>query len=188
MAEVFIEMHQGYRLKEAITAQSENGERLRWAMDAGGMLWDPTEQSYGRWMGGDEEAQARQPHIVGISRELELRSLGSFIGVLFRYQTPRILFTRGEQRLLRAALRGCTDEELSAELAISAATVKNLWSSIYNRSAAHISEDGLNAPRGDGGVRGKERRRRLLAYLREHPEELRPISRKILESQRTANV
>ena len=44
MTDVFLEMHRGYRLKEAITAQSENGERLRWAMDAGGMLWDPTEQ------------------------------------------------------------------------------------------------------------------------------------------------
>ena len=28
--------------------------------------------------------------------------------------------------------------------------------------------------------RGREKRRRLLAYLREHPEELRPFSRKLL--------
>jgi hypothetical protein len=29
--------------------------------------------------------------------------------------------------------------------------------------------------------RGKEKKRRLLAYLRDHPEELRPFSRKLLQ-------
>jgi len=31
--------------------------------------------------------------------------------------------------------------------------------------------------------RGKQKKQRLLAYLREHPEELRPVSRKLLEQE-----
>jgi hypothetical protein len=31
-----------------------------------------------------------------------------------------------------------------------------------------------------GAPRGREKRRELLAYLREHPEELRPVTRKLL--------
>ena len=31
--------------------------------------------------------------------------------------------------------------------------------------------------------RGKEKRRRLLTYLRDHPEELRPVSQKHLQQQ-----
>jgi hypothetical protein len=33
------------------------------------------------------------------------------------------------------------------------------------------------------GRRVEEKRRELLAYLREHPEELRPVSRKLLYDQ-----
>ena len=31
--------------------------------------------------------------------------------------------------------------------------------------------------------RGKQKKQRLLAYLREHPEELRPVSRKLLQQE-----
>jgi hypothetical protein len=62
-------------------------------------------------------------------------------------------------------------------LGISLSTVKNVWRSIYSRSAA---QPPVLFPKDAGwSKRGKERRRRLLAYLREHPEELRPVSLKI---------
>ena len=36
---------------------------------------------------------------------------------------------------------------------------------------------------GEGtGERGKEKKHHLLAYLHEHPEELRPVSRKLLNT------
>jgi hypothetical protein len=57
--------------------------------------------------------------------------------------------------------------------------IKKLWISIYQRVEDHLSElipnqQQLELP---ANGRGKEKRRRLLAYLREHPEELRPIAR-----------
>jgi hypothetical protein len=53
-----------------------------------------------------------------------------------------------------------------------------MWLSIYDRVAQHAPElmaaDGESA--GDS-KRGKEKRR-LLAYLQQHPEELRPVLRR----------
>lgn len=72
---------------------------------------------------------------------------------------------------------GETSDELAASLFISPWTVKKRWNAIYERVAdvdrelllpliancAHVSS------------RGAERRRRLLYYLRQHLEELRPV-------------
>ncbi len=57
-----------------------------------------------------------------------------------------------------------------------------MWVSIYCRVEDYMPElicDPLQSDIPAGG-RGKEKRRRLLAYLRDHPEELRPVSRKLL--------
>jgi hypothetical protein len=55
--------------------------------------------------------------------------------------------------------------------------VKNSWRSIYNRAISSLPEIFLDNAQ---AKRGKEKKRRLLAYLRDHPEELRPVSRKLL--------
>lgn len=106
----------------------------------------------------------------------------SWVGALFDYHPPKLGLSRGEQRLLLSALPGATDEHLAATLGISLPAVKKLWVSIYLRVDDHLpaliadsSRCHLQAIR-----RGKEKRRRLLEYLRNHPEELRPVSRKLL--------
>ena len=79
-------------------------------------------------------------------------------------------------------LGGGTDKELADALNVSAPTIKKLWLSIHRRIANSIPE--LVPVRIDfepeHASRGKEKKRRILAYLREHPEELRPVSRKLL--------
>ncbi|HEY1865951.1 MAG TPA: hypothetical protein VGG55_02680, partial [Candidatus Acidoferrales bacterium] len=127
--------------------------------------------------------------IVGITRELEFERLGSWVGSLFDYHPPMFGFSPSEQRLLLCALDGemGTDQELCEKLRISLTTVKKMWLSIYDRVAEGMPEWIPDHARADMGPpeRGKEKRRRLLAYLREHPEELRPVSRKHLQ-QRSA--
>jgi hypothetical protein len=126
-----------------------------------------------------------EPHLTGLSRQTASRQVGSWVGALFLYQPPRLGFSRSEQRLLWAALRGGTDEELSDTLCISQSAVKKAWRAIYTRVTdlmpgvipSQLSEEALTQDR------GKEKKRRLLAYLREHPEELRPISRKLLQTR-----
>ena len=184
MGNAFIEIHRGFRFKEMFTAQAESAERLQWAVDAGGMYWDPQQQCYSRSLKGDAEEWVTRPHVIGFTRELELARPGSWVGVLFNYSPPQIGFSRAEQQLLLAALRGegSTDEELAATLRLAVPTVKKIWTSVYSRSAACLPDLTSDHSRSDHDAtqRGKEKRRHLLAYLRDHPEELRPVSRKTL--------
>lgn len=90
------------------------------------------------------------------------------------YEYPPRLGLRGTHReLLAAALEGLTDEELSSRLSLSESAIKKRWSAVYEAVEGKIP--GLSATPRDGAKRGAERRRHLLNYLREHPEEFRPL-------------
>jgi hypothetical protein len=109
----------------------------------------------------------------------------------FSLRSPQIGFSRSEQKLLSAALRGGTDEELSDELVISLSAVKKAWSSVYDRAAEHLPDSILAVETEEerrNGDRGKQKKQRLLAYLREHPEELRPCARRTREESPATSV
>ena len=172
----FMDVHRGYLWKELIASEQESGDRLRWTLSAGGFWWDPTEGRYRDGLPPDPEAFIGRPHIVGISRDLEMRQSPSWVGELFRHRQPQLGFSRSERRLLLSALKLSTDEELSALLDVSLPTVKKQWRSIYTRASAHLSE---LTPEEDGvrALRGKEKKRRLFVYLQQDPEELRPVAK-----------
>lgn len=92
---------------------------------------------------------------------------------LFQYRPPRLDLSASYKELLRPALEGMTDEELSDRLCLSLSAVKKRWAAVYD----HVSLKGIHAglPACEG-KRGPERRRLLLEYLRWHPEELNPIA------------
>jgi hypothetical protein len=184
MVEAFLQLYRGFLLKEMITSQAESLQRLEWAVEAGGLLWNPAKARYMKSLPRNAEQLAQKPHVVGITREVEFGLLGSWVGTLFDYQAPQFSFSRREQRLLQAALFGNsgTDEELSEELDVSLPTVKKMWVSIYRRTDDRLPELNLNRSEEDVETirRGKEKRRHLLTYLRKHPEELRPVSQKLL--------
>lgn len=89
---------------------------------------------------------------------------------------PILGFRNRDQELLEAALRGSTDVELSVELGLKLPAVKKRWASVFNRVAVAKPDllpgldDNLNRQ-----TRGRQKKHRLLAYVREHPEELRPF-------------
>jgi hypothetical protein len=184
--EAFIQVNLGYLWKEAISSQAESAGRLQQLTKTGGLLWDAAANSYVDTFNGNAEALVSRPHVVGIRRkellEQSWMSAGSWVGRLFDYHPPVLGFNRSEQRVLTVALTGATDEQLSSTLGISIPAIKKTWASIYHRVADHLPElvrDALQSDAG-GAPRGREKRRDLLAYLREHPEELRPVSRKLL--------
>jgi hypothetical protein len=79
--------------------------------------------------------------------------------------------------LLLTALLGGTDEDLADELGISLSAVKKVWHSVYERVSALDPELVPPAPIEEGvPERGKMKKQCLLAYLRDHLEELRPVS------------
>jgi len=179
MGRAYIEIHRGYQFKEMITSQAESPERLQWAVDAGGLLWDPVSAKYVKSLKKSGAEFAGKPHVVGITRELEFERPGSWIGVLFDYHAPRIWFSPAEQRMLRTAISSRTETNpvLAKNLGLSLPAVKKLWLSIYARVALHAPEVMAGPDKsGDEKKRGAEKKRRLLAYVEEHPEELRPVS------------
>jgi hypothetical protein len=182
----FVQEHRGYLWKEVISAQVESAERLHWTMKTGGFLWDAAADRYVDNLNGDVEEIVGRPHVVGVSRKELLErpglSAASWVGGLFDYHPPLLGFSRSEQRVLASALTGATDEHLSKTLETSVPAIKKTWASIYRRVAEHMPELVPDASQSDarGAPRGKEKRRDLLAYLREHPEELRPVARKLL--------
>ena len=184
--EAFVQVHRGYLWKEIISQPTESADRLHWTLKTGGLLWDVPADRYVDTLNGEAEEIVSRPHIVGVRRKelLEQPWLGaaSWVGRLFDYHPPILGFNHSEQRVLTSSLVGATDEQLSSTLGISIPAIKKTWASIYRRVADHMPglvPDAFQSDAG-GAPRGREKRRELLAYLREHPEELRPVARKLL--------
>jgi hypothetical protein len=182
----FLDSHRGYLWKEIVAANAESVDRLERTLYSGGRLWDPATGRYAEAVARDLQEVVGEPHIVGITWDLAGTRRSNWVDALFRYRPPQIGFSRAEQLLLLTALRNeaGTDQELAAVLAVSTPTVKKMWLSIYCRAAGlpELASDG-GEPGRESVHRGKEKRRRLLAYLRDHPEELRPLWRKAIATR-----
>ncbi len=108
----------------------------------------------------------------------EMRSAAglSVLTPLFHYRAPVLGLRETEKHLLAEAVHGETDSELALRLHLSVSTVKKRWGSLF----AHIAEtrpemlpEAPAAARHD--ARGMQKRHHILAYVRAHPEELRPF-------------
>ncbi len=98
---------------------------------------------------------------------------------LFTHTPSRFGFHAGEQALLREALLGGDDDLIARRLCVSLATLRKRWREMYERVSRidpdfFCPPDDTAPPDESIGVRGVEKRRWLLGYLRHHPEELRP--------------
>lgn len=98
---------------------------------------------------------------------------GSAVAALFhRFSEPRLGLTRSEQELLEVALDGMDDRTASKALFVSLPAIKRRWQSIFD----HVSSVSPELCPSDGnGTRGTQKRQRILTYLRNHREELRPF-------------
>jgi len=120
------------------------------------------------------------PELFGLTREQAERQLpGTPVRDAFQFTSPRLGFSASERKLLRLALTQVGDAQLGDELGLSAHTVKKLWRSILQRAGDALPTlfDGEAGPV-PTGTRGPEKRRDLLQYLRQHPEELRPFEQR----------
>jgi DNA-binding NarL/FixJ family response regulator len=167
LIKAFLNDMRGYRLREII-AECVGEEDVRWAVGGGGYV---LRDSYDEWYRKHAEPAPRR-YLVGATREEALALPSSVISLLFHYREPVCGFTPSERRLLQAALTCETDTEIASALEISPSSVKKRWAAIFERVGARIPELLKDAPR--GLTRGPQKRHGLLAYLREHQEELRP--------------
>ncbi len=178
LAESFVEIHGGYHVKE-ILIEAYSEDDLSWTVHNSAYRIRSDYSSYYESRGLPIPPPHCHPYLAGITREEFIATHGgTLLNALFLYTPPQFFFKPREQELLAHALKGETDEELSASLYISLSAVKKRWSTIYERVEAQQPEllpaaDAENSSAGQ--KRGVEKRHHLLRYLRQHPEELRPV-------------
>ena len=113
--------------------------------------------------------------LVVANRESVLTAPYSVAAKMYRYQAPELHLRPAEQKLLAAALTGKTDAELSVDLGLSIEAIKKRWMSIFAR-VDEFKPEILNSAGPESEGRGPQKRHRVVAYIRTHPEELRPFS------------
>ena len=157
--ETFLYVHAGYRLREMLR-EVRDERHVPFLRESGFQI---RAERDGRWL-------------TGLTRDEAREHPGRYAAAIFRYTPPCFYFKPHEQDLLRRALLDETDEEIAAALALSPSAVKKRWAAVYARASAVVPalfheppEETRSAAR-----RGQEKRRPLLRYLRQHPEELRP--------------
>jgi len=113
--------------------------------------------------------------LVVVTRESALNAPYSAAASIYRYRAPVLRLRPAEQELLAAALSGKTDAELSQDLGRSVEATKKRWLSIFGR-VEQFKREILSPTDADSDGRGPQKRHRVVAYVRTHPEELRPFS------------
>lgn len=166
--------HGGHRVR-SILAETYGPESARFAQEGQfRLLKDFAEADPGAYA---DVPSAERPCLVGLRREW-VQGAGWYpMAQLFASPTPRIHFTRAQQRVLERALLGEADQAIAESMQVSVHAVKSLWKQALQRAGDAI--DGLypGAWPSDSATRGPEKRGFLLSYLREHMEELRPYPR-----------
>ena len=135
-----------------------------------------------RRLAGHDALQApdpqRRPALFALTREEARQRLpGPPARKCFEHQPPRFFFNASQRRLLWQETFDDSDELLMATLEIPSQGLKKLWRGIYDRIEDVAPEFFSDAVAEDDGKRGPEKRRQVLAYLRQRPEELRPWAR-----------
>lgn len=119
----------------------------------------------------------RRPIFMRLTRAVaRLQMPGAPARNSFESQPPLFRFSPTQRRLLWLALFDESDEALMRSLGVSVHGLKKLWRGIYERvEDAEPEFFGSSAPDPEGR-RGPEKRRQVMAYVRQRPEELRPWS------------
>lgn len=171
----FLRTHAGYKIKEVLGECFHKD--LAWVIRCGFLIRDRPRPYFTR--SKCKCPYEAGPFIFGLTQDEAKESEGTMASSLFLYHPPRFRFKPHEQELLREAIEGRTDEEVCRTLNISLPTVKKRWSKIYGQV---LEADGSVIPDtqqlNNDSKRGAEKRRRLLEYIRRHPEELIPLTRK----------
>jgi hypothetical protein len=160
-------MYQGFHFREVI--ELARGERLMNAMRRGGWrLLTEYAEFYARQT--QPPAAEEKIYLMGGTREETLLAPGTHLYHCLLYTPPRLSLSPEQQRLVKRALLDETDVEIAESLSLSLIAIKKRWQVLYD----HVDTVMPELFAAVTGTPGGQRRRHLLHYLRDHPEELRP--------------
>src|SRR5262249_54468042 len=160
--------HRGYLIKECLQEVWDETDS-QWSKAVYGTVRTDYAEFYERM---SCPVPRYRPYLVGITSEEALKNPGSVAAPVFLYSRPRLGFAGGAQQLLARAMDGETDIEIANALHLSVPAVKMRWRFIYERMAS-VAPELLPEPISQlsESARGKEKRRRIIEYVRNHPEE-----------------
>ncbi len=93
--------------------------------------------------------------------------------IIMTYMAPTFKFTPSEQRLLKRALEGATDDAIATAFDVSRDAVKQTWRGIYDH-VLDVMPDMFDDGSEQASGRGNEKRRRIVAHVRSNLQELKP--------------
>jgi hypothetical protein len=172
-------LHEGYNVKRVV--QEVYGPTQVAFLTAGGFRLESDLSDWYARSGTPEPPPAGRPYLMAVCRsDAEAQLPGSTVSFVFREAAPRFGFSPAEQRVLQRALFDEDDGTIAEALAVSHDAVKKIWRGIYERIV--LVDPGLlqdAAPTRPAAtlVRGKEKRRKVVRFLRNHLHELRPYKR-----------
>ena len=157
----YIELHTGYRLGR-LFGEPVGAEQCGFVESAG--VWRVTKQF----------PESEQTFVV-MSREDAFSVSGSIAPTLFQYRAPLLGLRDSEKHLLVEALTRRSDSELAEAMNLSPPTIKKRWQALFEKIADVHPDLFLGADdKASSGSRGPQKRHHILAYVRSHPQELRP--------------
>jgi DNA-binding CsgD family transcriptional regulator len=170
----FLSIHRGYNLNSMIVEAGAMYEQM--ALGAGFRLYRTLDLDSEPPVEPIPARASPQRAVYVFRREMVADTPPSTpVSAVFTYLPPRFRFTAGEQRMLLRAIDGLTDEEIAGTLDVSRDAVKQTWRSIYDHVIQVMPDlvDRGYVVTGEG-ARGHEKRRRIVAYVRDNAQELRP--------------
>lgn len=170
----YLSIHRGYNLNSLIVEAGAMYEEM--ALSAGFRLYRVLDLDAEPPVEPVPQGASSKRAVFHFQREMAADTPPATpVSAIFTYLPPRFRFTSGEQRMLLRAIDGLTDEEIAGTLDVSRDAVKQTWRSIYDH-VIQVMPDLVarrQAAGGEGG-RGHEKRRRIVAYVRDNAQELRP--------------
>lgn len=177
LLQAFLELHQGYQIKNVMVEVYSSEEQLLYEATYFRLLSDDSSLRNGNAL--STQAPSRRPRLMGLRREDVWGIQTHPFLPLFIYHHPHCGFSASEQELLGEALKGHTDEELAVNLNLSLSAVKKRWARLFEKveSTAPDLFAGKTSTSTDRLGRGLQKRHILLRHLRTRPEELTPYNR-----------
>jgi hypothetical protein len=167
----FLELHSGYRINRLMTEIIDEEHRKYYLATN---VWRVTSNFEEFYSQHPESLWGPNRALALVTHEEAFSVPGNIAAMVFHYTEPVLQLREAGQRLLLAAVSGCTDEELATKLNLSVAAVKKRWASLFDR-VSEMRPDLFPDDHDDSQKRGQQKRHRILAYVRAHPEELRPF-------------
>ncbi len=163
----FVDQFSGNRLR-SILVETVGRENTAMAMNSGFEVVT----SYPSWRAANNSLERDGPHLLRMDLHRTLEVQNFHLARLLQYRTPLFHFPPGARELLRFALQGLTDVQLVSARSISSKSIASTWTRIYR-----IVEEVMPNLLPSGLIGKPDRRLALMAYLRNHPEELWPYGR-----------